>query len=123
MNEAAYETAGIVAVYGYQAYQVSVDEGIGEKYAAAETTAQLQAFITANPNHQLAGVAQLRIADEAYAAGKYADAADLATAFQNGEMMGYEHMSSGGMGEVQTNLSKLPPEDLAAIAAFITSLK
>lgn len=66
---------GIVAVYGYQAYQAGVDEGIGEKYAAAETTAQLQAFISANAGHQLAGVAQLRIADEAYAAGKYADAA------------------------------------------------
>jgi hypothetical protein len=66
---------GIVAVYGYQAYQAGVDQGIGEKYAAAETTAQLQAFITANPNHQLAGVAQLRIADEAYAAGQHADAA------------------------------------------------
>ena len=39
--------------------------------------------------------------------GKYKDAADLAAAFQNGEMMGYEHMSSGGMGEVQSNLSKL----------------
>ena len=40
--------------------------------------------------------------------GKYTDASDLATAFQNGEIMGYEHMSSGGMGEVQSNLSKLP---------------
>jgi hypothetical protein len=65
---------GIVAVYGYQAYQAGVDQGIGEKYAAAETTSQLQAFITANPNHQLAGVAQLRIADESYSAGKYAEA-------------------------------------------------
>lgn len=66
---------GIVAVYGYKAYQAGVDEGIGEKYAASETTAQLQAFISANPGHQLAGVAQLRIADEAYTGGKYADAA------------------------------------------------
>jgi hypothetical protein len=65
---------GIVAFYGYQSYQAGVDQGIGEKYAAAETTSQLQAFITANPNHQLAGVAQLRIADEAYAAGKHAEA-------------------------------------------------
>ncbi len=65
---------GIVAVYGYRAYQAGVDEGIGEKYAASETTAQLQSFISANPGHQLAGLAQLRIADEAYAGGKYADA-------------------------------------------------
>jgi hypothetical protein len=65
---------GIAAAYGFKAYQASVDEGIGQKYAAAETTAQLQAFISSNSGHQLAGVAQLRIADEAYAAGNYADA-------------------------------------------------
>ena len=55
--------------------------------------------------------------------GKYADAADLATAFQNGEMMGYEHMSSGGMGEVQSNLSKLAESDVKAVADYISSLK
>lgn len=55
--------------------------------------------------------------------GKYKDAADLASAFANGEMMGYEHMSSGGMGEVQTNLSKLPEADPTALAEYIVSLK
>lgn len=55
--------------------------------------------------------------------GKYTDAADLASAFQNGEMMGYEHMSSGGMGEVQTNLSKLPEAEVQALAEYIASLK
>ena len=55
--------------------------------------------------------------------GKYTDASDLATAFQNGETMGYEHMSSGGMGEVQTNLSKLAEPDVQAVADYIASLK
>lgn len=55
--------------------------------------------------------------------GKYKDAADLASALANGELMGYENLSSGGMGEVQTNLSKLPEADVAAIADYITSLK
>lgn len=55
--------------------------------------------------------------------GKYTDASDLATAFQNGEMMGYEHMSSGGMGEVQSNLSKLAEPDVKAVADYISSLK
>jgi mono/diheme cytochrome c family protein len=55
--------------------------------------------------------------------GKYKDAADLTLAFQNGEMMGYERMASGGMGKVQTNLSKLPEADVKAIAEYITSLK
>jgi hypothetical protein len=37
--------------------------------------------------------------------------------------MGYEHLSSGGMGAVQTNLSKLPDADVAAIAEYLVSLK
>lgn len=55
--------------------------------------------------------------------GRYKDAADLVSAFQFGETMGYDKMSSGGMGSVQTNLSKLPADDLAAIAEYVTSLK
>ena len=55
--------------------------------------------------------------------GKYKDAADLASAFANGEMMGYDHMSSGGMGEVQSNLSKLPEADRLALAEYVISLK
>jgi mono/diheme cytochrome c family protein len=55
--------------------------------------------------------------------GKYKDAADLASAFQFGEMMGYSRLASGGMGQVQTNLSKLPEADVKAIAEYIMSLK
>ena len=54
---------------------------------------------------------------------RYKDAADLVLAFQNGEVLSYEHMASGGMGEVQTNLSKLPEADLKAIAEYVLSLK
>ena len=55
--------------------------------------------------------------------GKYKDAADLASAFQNGELMGYTEMSSGGMGEVQSNMAKLPEAEVQALAEYITSLK
>lgn len=55
--------------------------------------------------------------------GQYQDAADLAMALQNGELMGYENMSSGGMGEVQTNLSMLPQADVDAIAEYVASLR
>jgi mono/diheme cytochrome c family protein len=55
--------------------------------------------------------------------GKYKDVADLTSAFQFGEMMGYSRLSSGGMGKVQTNLSKLPEEDVKAIAEYLLSLK
>ena len=54
---------------------------------------------------------------------RYKDAADLVSAFQNGEVLGYEHMSAGGMGEAQRNLSKLPEADLKAIAEYLLSLK
>lgn len=54
---------------------------------------------------------------------RYKDAGDLVLAFQNGEVLGYDHMSAGGMGEVQNNLSKLPEADLKAIAEYLLSLK
>jgi len=54
---------------------------------------------------------------------RYKDQADLVSAFQNGETLGYEHMSSGGMGEVQSNLAKLPEADISAIAEYLLSLK
>lgn len=54
---------------------------------------------------------------------RYKDQADLASALANGEIMGYEHISSGGMGDVQTNLSKLPEADVNAIAEYLVSLK
>lgn len=54
--------------------------------------------------------------------GEYEDAAALKEAFEYGELFGYDGMSSGGMGEVQTNLSKLPAEDLDAIVEYLVSL-
>lgn len=54
---------------------------------------------------------------------RYKDQADLASALANGEIMGYEHLSSGGMGDVQSNLSKLPEADVSAIAEYLVSLK
>ena len=55
--------------------------------------------------------------------GRYKDKGDLVLAFQNGEELGYDKMSSGGMGEVRKHIAKLPQSDIAAIAEFVTSLK
>jgi mono/diheme cytochrome c family protein len=55
--------------------------------------------------------------------GRYKDAKDLVLAFQNGEELGYDKMSSGGMAEVRKNISKLPEADIAAIAEYVLSLK
>ena len=54
---------------------------------------------------------------------KYKDAADLTLALQNGEELGYEDLSSGGMGAIQENLAQLPESDVRAIAEYLLSLK
>lgn len=54
---------------------------------------------------------------------RYKDAADIASALQFGEILGYDKISSGGMGQVQSNISKLPETDIKAIAEYIASLK
>ncbi len=55
--------------------------------------------------------------------GRYKDVKDLTLALQFGETLGYDKLSAGGMGAVQVNLSKLPEEDVAAIAEYLMSLK
>jgi hypothetical protein len=59
-------------VWDYLARQKELD--IENAYAAAETPEQLKAFSNEHSTHALGGIAQLRIADEAYTAGKSADA-------------------------------------------------
>jgi mono/diheme cytochrome c family protein len=54
---------------------------------------------------------------------KYKDAADLKLALQNGEELGYENLSSGGMGAIQSNLALLPEPDLRAICDYLVSLR
>jgi mono/diheme cytochrome c family protein len=55
--------------------------------------------------------------------GRYADAEELTDAMRFGEMMGYDRLSSGGMGDVQANLAKLPEAHVRAIAEYLLSLK
>ncbi len=55
--------------------------------------------------------------------GRYKSVDDLFNALKYGEALGYEDLSSGGMGEVQENLSKLPDSDIRAIAEYLASLK
>lgn len=65
---------GILAKGGYAYMQDQKEQDIEKSYQAATTSEQKKAFAAANPDHALAGVAQLAIADEAYAAGKSAEA-------------------------------------------------
>ena len=64
----------IVAREGWQYLSAKKEKEIGGTYAAATTPEQLKAFAVSHSDHVLGGIAQLRIADEAYKAGKSADA-------------------------------------------------
>ena len=66
---------GILAKGGWEIYVDHREASIGKEYAVAATTEQVKQFISRHDGHLLAGVAYLRLADEDYAAGKYADAA------------------------------------------------
>jgi mono/diheme cytochrome c family protein len=84
-------------------------------------TSDSSRFLAGGPHPDGAGkVPSLR---DLVGRGRYKDAADLVSALQFGETMGYDKLSSGGMGSVQTNLSKLPEADLQAIAEYLISQK
>lgn len=59
---------------GWEILQRKKEEEVRQAYAAATTNDQLKAFSAAQGNHPLAAVAQIRLADDAYKAGKGADA-------------------------------------------------
>lgn len=55
--------------------------------------------------------------------GRYKDANDIALALQFGEILGYDKVSSGGMGQVQQNMARLPDAELKAIGEYLASLR
>ena len=65
---------GLVGKGAWELYGAKREAGIEKEYAAAGTPQKLQAFVAAHPAHVLAGIASLRLADEAYTAGKYGEA-------------------------------------------------
>ncbi len=64
----------ILAYYGWEYVAEQRELSVQKDYAAASNTEQLSRFAAEHPGHTLAGAAQLRIADEAYAAARYTDA-------------------------------------------------
>jgi hypothetical protein len=64
---------GIIAKGGWDYLGRQKELDVEKDYAAATTPEARRAFAAAHPDHSLAGIAQLRLADDAYAAGKPAD--------------------------------------------------
>ncbi len=65
---------GILAKGGWDYLQGQKELDVQKAYAASATSDQLKTFAAAHADHSLAGIAQLRLADEAYTAGKSAEA-------------------------------------------------
>lgn len=58
----------------WELYEARQESDLERDYAAASTPEKLKVFAGAHPKHALGGVAELRLADEAYVAGKFPDA-------------------------------------------------
>jgi hypothetical protein len=71
----AVVTLVILGKGAWEMYQARQEAGIAADFAKAKTSEQLQRFAVEHPGNALAGVAHLRLADEAYEAGKFTDAA------------------------------------------------
>lgn len=82
----------VVAAFGiFRNMQKDGDNKVGQEYAAANTPEKLRSFITAYPDHALAAAAQIHLADEAYVAKNYVEAAaayDKAAAAKNSPFAG-----------------------------------
>jgi hypothetical protein len=65
----------IAGYFGWEYLQQKKDADVKADYAAATTPEQKKAFAAAHVGHPLEGIAYLTIADDAYKAGKSADAA------------------------------------------------
>lgn len=73
--------AGVVLVLAvilgkgaFEIFHAQREKAVAADYAAADTDAELAAFVASHSGHVLGGLAQLRIADNAYASGDYAAA-------------------------------------------------
>lgn len=64
----------LIARWGFNLFAEQRERAIAEEYAAAKDAAAMKAFAEAHPTAVLAGVAHLRLADEAYASGNFAAA-------------------------------------------------
>ena len=65
---------GIIAKGGWEYLAAQKEADVEKNYAAATTPEKLKAFAAAHADHTLGAVAQLRLADDAYTAGKGAEA-------------------------------------------------
>jgi predicted negative regulator of RcsB-dependent stress response len=66
----------VLARYGWEYYSAQQEIKVENAYASASSIEALKAFAAGHPNHILAHIAELRLADQAYAMGRIAEARD-----------------------------------------------
>lgn len=109
---------GIVANYAWNYYKGQQETAVQQDYAASATVDQLKRFVLNHPNHPLTRVAELRLADAAYAAGRVAEARDdyatVANALPAGPFgararlgLGMAQIQSGETAEGEATLQRL----------------
>jgi hypothetical protein len=116
----------IVAKGGWDYLQGQQETGVVEAYAAADSSDKLKAFVAAHASHPLAGVAQLRLADEAYQAGKAADAAGFyqqAAATLKGDPLGARARMGRAVAQLAAGQATEATPALKALADDSTQLK
>jgi hypothetical protein len=116
----------IVAKGGWDYLQGQQETGVVEAYAAADSSDKLKAFVAAHASHSLAGVAQLRLADEAYQAGKAAEAAGLyqqAAATLKGDPLGARARMGRAVAQLAAGQATEASPALKALADDSSQLK
>jgi predicted negative regulator of RcsB-dependent stress response len=66
----------VLARYGWEYYSAKQELQVEQAYGSATSIDLLKNFAAEHPNHILAHVAELRLADQAYASGRIAEARD-----------------------------------------------
>jgi hypothetical protein len=117
---------GIIAKGGWDYLEAQKELDVQKAYATATTSEQLKSFAAAHAEHALAGIAQLRIADEAYTAGKSADALtayDKAFAVLKTGPLAARAQLGRALAKVQAGKAADAVTDLKQLAADATQAK
>ena len=116
----------IVGKAAYNSYAEHRREVLAAEYKVAEKSNKLPAFITEHPGEPLAGLAELNLADQAYKAGKYADAASgyqrSADILKTGPLAGRALVGAATC-NIFLNKTDLAVEKLKQVANDVNQLK
>jgi predicted negative regulator of RcsB-dependent stress response len=108
----------VLAKYGWEYYLSQQEIEVQQAYSAATSVDLLRKFAADHPNHVLAHIAELRLADQAYAAGRIAEARDeyghVALFIKTGPLaartqlgLGVSQIQSGETAEGEATLKRL----------------